>query len=225
MASRARRQQPGSRPEFPWYSFPRTVGSEIYARWNAKLDWMKQRKVHVPAVVDWHWIGQTGLMEGIETYLDKAFNSIHGPFVCMGWRRLFEIQEVGYKELVIEFLAMVSFARKDGIFVEDNLSFCLGEERRTLSLADFALRIHIYLPSKVHSEAYQQYIVGGIRITEGFKAETHWNEIENDAYDKGIAQESDIPSPLHRLLHRLITNTINQRHEGDKCPTIDVFFL
>ncbi|CAH1447367.1 unnamed protein product [Lactuca virosa] len=32
MASRARRHQPGSRPDFSWYSFPRTVGPEIHAR-------------------------------------------------------------------------------------------------------------------------------------------------------------------------------------------------
>lgn len=136
MAGHARRQQPGGYPDFPWYSFPRNVGPEIYTRLNGKLDWMKQRKVHVHAVVDWHWIGQSGLMEGIEPYLDKAFNIIHGLFVCMGWRRLFEIQEVVYKELVIEFMATISFTRKDGIFVEDNLSFCLGGERHTLSLVE-----------------------------------------------------------------------------------------
>ncbi|CAH1447366.1 unnamed protein product [Lactuca virosa] len=140
---------------------------------------MKQRKVHVPAVVDWHWIGQTGLMEGIEPYLDKAFNSIHGKVVCMGWRRLFEIQEVEYKELVIEFLAMISFARKHGIFAKDNLSFCPGGERRTLSLADFAIRTEIYLPAKAHSEPYQQYIAKYVPIIEGFRAEAHWNEIAN----------------------------------------------
>ncbi|CAH1453863.1 unnamed protein product [Lactuca virosa] len=134
---------------------------------------MKQRKVHVPTLVDWHWIGQTGLMEGLEPYLDKAFNSIHGQFVCMGWRRLFEIQEVVYKELVVEFLATISFARKDGIFVEYNLSFCLGGERCTLCLADFALRTQIYLPSEVLSEVYQQYIARCIQITKGFKVETH----------------------------------------------------
>ncbi|CAI9303858.1 unnamed protein product [Lactuca saligna] len=91
MASRARRQQPRSRLDFMWYSFPRNVGPEIYARWNAKLDWMKQRKVHVLAVVDWHWMGQTGLTEGIEPYVEKAFNTFHGKFVCMEWRQLFEI--------------------------------------------------------------------------------------------------------------------------------------
>lgn len=99
------------------------------------------------------------------------------------------------------------------------------EKRRTLSLADFTLRTQIYLPSDVHSEAYQQYIVGCVQITEEFKPEAHWNEIANRAYDKRTAQESDILSPFHHLLHRLITNTIYQRQEEDKCPTIYVFFI
>ncbi|CAI9277084.1 unnamed protein product [Lactuca saligna] len=94
---------------------------------------MKQRRVHVPAVLDWHSMGQTRLMEGIEPYLDKAFNSIHGLFVCMGWRRFFEIQKVVYKKLVIELLATVSFARNEGIVVEDNLSFALVEKGKPFS--------------------------------------------------------------------------------------------
>ncbi|CAI9301117.1 unnamed protein product [Lactuca saligna] len=157
MANRPTRYQPGSRYDFPWYTIPRNVGPEIYTRWNAKLDWLKQRKVHVLAM-----------------------------------------------ELVIEFLARVSFARKDGIYADNNLTFCLGDERHALSLADFALRMEIYLPSEVHSESCQQYIA---------------------VYDKGTAQESDIFSSVHRLLHRLITKTINQQQERDTCPTIDVFFL
>ena len=64
-----------------------------------------------------------------------------------------------------------------------------------------------------------------MRDVEGFKAEKHWYTIANGACLKETAQESDIRSPIHRLLHRLITNTVNERQEGDKCPTIDVFFL
>lgn len=65
MASRSRRNQPGQRNDFLWYTFPRVVGPEVLAQWNAKLGWMKHRKGHVPAVVDWQWIDQTGLLEGI----------------------------------------------------------------------------------------------------------------------------------------------------------------
>ncbi|CAH1434432.1 unnamed protein product [Lactuca virosa] len=64
-----------------------------------------------------------------------------------------------------------------------------------------------------------------MRNIYGFKAEDHWHAIANGVYHKGTVQESDIQSPIHHLLHRLITNTINERQEGDRCPTIDVFFL
>ncbi|CAI9280864.1 unnamed protein product [Lactuca saligna] len=62
-------------------------------------------------------------------------------------------------------------------------------------------------------------------VTKRFKAEAHLNEIANGAYNKGTTQESNIRSPLHRLLHWLIANTINYIQEGDKCLTIDVFLL
>ncbi|CAI9271401.1 unnamed protein product [Lactuca saligna] len=97
MTSSIRRSQPVTR-DFPW-------------------------KVHVPVEVDWQWIGSSGLMEAMEPYLDKVFNGVQGQFMCLGWRRIFEIQEVFYKELVYEFLATVSFARIDGIYVDDNLIF------------------------------------------------------------------------------------------------------
>lgn len=145
--------------------------------------------------------------------------------MCLGWRQIFEIQEVVYKEFVYEFLAMVSFARKYGIYVDDNLTFCLSGERCSLSLTDFALRTGIYLPSEVHTKLYQQFIAASIRNIEWFKAEEHWHAISNGVYEKGTAQESDIHSPIHRLLHRLITNTINERQKVVKCPTVDVFFL
>ena len=124
-----------------------------------------------------------------------------------------------------EFLAAVSFARKDGLYADDNLTFCLGEERRSLSLAYFSLRVGIYLPAEIHTPVYQQFIAASIRSIKGFKEKDHWHSIANGVYHKGTAQESDMQSPIHRLLHRLITNTINERREGDKCPTVDVFFL
>ncbi|CAH1441649.1 unnamed protein product [Lactuca virosa] len=154
MTSRSRRSQPVT-CDFPWYSFPRNVPPETHACWTVKLDLLKKRKVHVPAEVDWHWIGNSGLMEAIEPYLDKVFNGVHGQFMCLGWRRIFEIQEVVYKELVYEFLATVSFAKKDRIYADDNLTFCLGGERRSLSIADFALQVGIYLPAEVHTPLYQ----------------------------------------------------------------------
>ncbi|CAH1450032.1 unnamed protein product [Lactuca virosa] len=126
MASRSRRNQPGQRNDYPWYTFLWVVGPEVL--WNAKLEWMKQRKIHVLAVFNWQWSEQTGLLEGIEPYFVRNFAGVHGQFKSMGWRQLFQIQEIVYKELVIEFLGTISFRRKDGAFDEDNLTFFLGGE-------------------------------------------------------------------------------------------------
>lgn len=78
LASRSRRNQPGTRPEFPWYSFPRDVAPAIHSRWTVELEMMKKRRVHVPMFVDWHWIGQTGLMDDMDPYPEKLFNGVHG---------------------------------------------------------------------------------------------------------------------------------------------------
>lgn len=109
-----------------------------------------------------------------------------------------------------------------------NITFCLGGERRELTLAELAMRtyiyIYIYLLTEVHIDSYLEFITGSIKVTKGFKAETYWQDIANGTYHKGTTQESDIRSPIHRILHRFITNTINQKQEGDKVPTLDVFF-
>ncbi|CAI9301611.1 unnamed protein product [Lactuca saligna] len=154
------------------------------------------------STVYWGWIEQVGLLEGIKPILVKSFDGVQGRFMCMAWKRLFQIQEIIYKELVIEFLATVSFRRKIGSLENGNLTFCLGGERRDQSLVEFAMRTEIYLPSEVHTESCIEFITGCIRIAKGFKDDTYWLTIANDTYNKGTAQESEIRSPLHCLLHR-----------------------
>lgn len=162
MASRSRKNQPGGRPNFPWYTFPHMVSFGVLSQWNGRLEWMKQRNVHVPVVVNWGWIEQVGLLEGIEPIFGKSFDGLQGRFMCIAWRRLFQIQEIIYKELVIEFLATISFRRKIGALKDGNLNSCLGGEKRELSLVELVIRMEIYLSSEVHTEYYIEFITGTI---------------------------------------------------------------
>lgn len=109
MQSRGHRNQPGGHPDFPWYTFPNVVAPEVMIQWNKKLSWLKERRVHVSANISWTWMDEVGLSEAIEPFLTNDFDGVQGCFVCMGWRRLFHIQEHMYKELCMEFLAMVHF--------------------------------------------------------------------------------------------------------------------
>lgn len=109
MANRGRRTQLGGRPDFPWYTFPRVLGTKVLAQWNGKLAQMKERRVHVPDEISWTWMEEVGLSKAIEPFLVQSFDGVQGMFVCMAWRRLFHIHEPVYKELVVEFLATVTF--------------------------------------------------------------------------------------------------------------------
>ncbi|CAI9304538.1 unnamed protein product [Lactuca saligna] len=112
---------------------------------------------------------------------------------------------------MVEFLATVSFRRKIGALKNINFTFYLGGERQELSLAELMMRTKIYLPAEVHTDSYLEFITGSIRTTEVFKDDTYWLTFANGTYNKGITQESEIWLLLHRLLHMLITDTINQR--------------
>lgn len=60
---------------------------------------------------------------------------------------------------------------------------------------------------------------------DGINDANWWSTIANGTYIMGTAQEGDIWSPIHQIIHRLITFSINQRKEGDKVSSLDVFFL
>ncbi|KAL7605090.1 hypothetical protein Lser_V15G17613 [Lactuca serriola] len=60
---------------------------------------------------------------------------------------------------------------------------------------------------------------------EGITSAGWWNTIGNKVYIPKSAQEGSIRSPIHRLIHRLISSTINQRKDDDKVSNLDVFFL
>ncbi|CAI9302916.1 unnamed protein product [Lactuca saligna] len=109
--------------------------------------------------------------------------------------------------------------------IEITSLFCLGGERIELSLADFVIRTKLYLQSDVHIESYIEFIAQCLNSAEEFKEHHYWPNIANGVYQSGTTQESEIRSPLHRFLHRLITNTFNQRQEGDKFLCLGIFYL
>ncbi|CAH1423750.1 unnamed protein product [Lactuca virosa] len=102
MQGRGRRNQPGSRPDFLWFSFLIVVAPEVLIQWIEKLSWLKERKVHIPAEINWSWMEEVGLSEALEPFLTKSFDGVQGRFICMAWRHLFHIQEPMYKELCVE---------------------------------------------------------------------------------------------------------------------------
>lgn len=115
MQGRGRRNQPESRPDFPWFSFPNVVAPKVLVQWIEKLAWLKERKVHIPAEINWSCTEEVSQSKALEPFLTKSFDRVQGQFICMTWGRLFHIQEPVYKELCVEFLATGHFRKKKGI--------------------------------------------------------------------------------------------------------------
>lgn len=77
-------------------------------------------------------------------YLKKIYVDDGVRITCIGWRRLFLIQEPMYKELCFEFLSTIRFRGRTYMFDTDNLLFCLGGERRECNVAKLASRMDLY---------------------------------------------------------------------------------
>lgn len=112
MQGRGRRNQPESRPDFPWFSFPNVVAPKVLVQWIEKLAWLKERKVHIPAKINWNWLEEVGLSEAIEPFLTKSFDGVQGQFICMDWRRLFTSKNQCTKNFVWNVWPWYTFARK-----------------------------------------------------------------------------------------------------------------
>ena len=73
------------------------------------------------------------------------------------WDLFVQINEVPYKELLLEFLAIFSFERRSVTFDKPNIvQFQLGDNHFQLSLTDFSVHCGFYTPDFIASPEYQQ---------------------------------------------------------------------
>ena len=83
-------------------------------------------------------------MDHLEPYLTKLFLQDGIQFTCNGWRRLFRMLESVYEALCMEFFSMLNFRKKEDFMDPENFTFCLGEQRREISLCELMWRLDVY---------------------------------------------------------------------------------
>lgn len=93
-------------------------------------------------------------------------------------------------------------------------------------MTELAWRLGIYDQHVLNTQAFGDFLEHCHKeFLEGVVGSTWWNIIANKVYIPKLAQEGNIRSPIHRLIHRLIACTINMRKDDDKVPNLDVFYL
>lgn len=111
-------------------------------------------------------------------------------------------------------------------FYPSALFFRLNGKFRECSLVEFSWHMGIYEENKMRSPAFELFLTKVVReYLSGVNGYNFWSTIANGAFHSGVSQESHIRSPIHRLLHRFITFSINHKRHGDKVTSLNLFFL
>lgn len=102
-------------------------------------------------------------------------------------------------------MLLFSLERGDDAFDTENLTFCLGGERRECSVAEFSWSLNIYNRSEAMTEAFGVFLnTCHMEFPKGVNGINWWTTIANGVHIPSVAQEGDIQSPIHQLFHRFI---------------------
>lgn len=68
-----------------------------------KLEKLKTKELYIANELSWTWLEEVRLVEAMNPYLKKVFVNEAMRVTCTACRRLFQIQELVYRELSLEF--------------------------------------------------------------------------------------------------------------------------
>lgn len=84
----------------------------------------------------------------------------------------------------------------------------------------------LYIKEETQSPQFVLFLQGCVQdFTSGVIDVQFRRIIANHKYNSHDALEGQIWSPIYRLLHRLVTLSINHKHHGDKVPSHNLFYL
>ncbi|XP_052619683.1 uncharacterized protein LOC128126028 [Lactuca sativa] len=135
---------PRNQGDFPWFNFPQIGSKSTLVRWRKKLETLKKKDFYLPNESNWTWLEQVGLVEAMDPYLTQVFINYEVQITCDVWRRLFQMQELVYQELCLEFFSTVTFRGGDNYYDTNVLTFCLGGEFRECSMTELGWRMGLY---------------------------------------------------------------------------------
>ncbi|KAI3708547.1 hypothetical protein L2E82_37765 [Cichorium intybus] len=128
---------------------------------------------------------------------------------------------------MLEFFSTVTFdPTEEDMFVRTGLSFRLGGEPRQCSIVELGWRLGLYPHGDSRTLAFREYLAQCLTgPPEELIHTDFWGEIDNTLYLPETVVESAIRSPIHRLLHRLVATSVNQRRGSEKVPAADLFYM
>ena len=139
------------------------------------------------------------------------------------------MREPIFKELVIEFIASYEFdedeARRDN--TSKSIKYRLGGHWQELSIIELAVHLGLYTKDEVRhrdSRAFLDHCA--LWKTEQTNLSAIWTKIGLGPFCASNTKVSQLKYPDHRVVHRVLVNTVFQRKAShDKADKIDLWLL
>ncbi|KAJ9542581.1 hypothetical protein OSB04_029087 [Centaurea solstitialis] len=190
---------------------------------------IKTRQIVVPRTPDWTLLQTLEIDGDVKAVLEKhaiGENRLE-YYICKAWDRVFNINEILYRELILGFVATYTFnpikATED--CREKCITFRLGRIWRTLLLAEFGVAWGIYTQAEVNDPDFEEYMVATSKTPKGFNPREVWDIFCSGNFSSNIKVKG-LLSPLDRLLHRMLVYAVNSHSSNEeKIPVYDLWLL
>ncbi|KAI3691546.1 hypothetical protein L2E82_49911 [Cichorium intybus] len=179
-------------------------------QYEARRDELSSRPVLAVVQLDWALLTQAGLWAELQPFIQHTWADGEHTFTCHGWDRLMANEEdVVYKELLLEFLSTCRYTLASRESQPQMIRFRLAGESRECNLREFGRRTGIYTEAELHSRHFVPFLRACIKGQPQRDANVViWAAMSNDLFEAGLARESQLRDPLHRLMHRIISTSV-----------------
>lgn len=104
--------------------------------------------------------------------------------------------------------------------------FQLGGQYQECSLAELAWRMGFYKQHVSLSPQFDIFLQATAQdYSKGVYNYGFWTTISKGNFKSMISQESHIRSPIHSLIHNIVTFLINHKKHGNKVTSLNLFYL
>ena len=161
-----------------------------------------------------HWptLQNLGIADRIRTMLDES-----------GWSAFFDINEVTYKELTLEFFSTYTLDKSSNLVDAKTIKFQLGGQPHNITITEFGVLCGFYTREYTQLETY---LDSPVDFPEDLDPHTFWHSIGEGPYQPHRTKSTQLRDPVYRILHRLIAHTISGRKGSSSVVSQrDLFYL
>ncbi|KAJ0692972.1 hypothetical protein HanPI659440_Chr15g0591951 [Helianthus annuus] len=138
--------------------------------------------------------------------LDRFNNIVTGPLAVALNTRLRSVHQC-----TMEFYSTFNFTSRCDPFDNEGVAFRCGRTRYSISMAQFGAIIGLY----GEEESGNEENTGGLRDLDATERQAAWAQIGEGIYNPSSTKSTKLRDPLYRYIHRLLTYSLNQRHDSN----------